>query len=70
MSWLPFEDKQEVGGDFKLKKYMVLIIGIAELTACIIWVLLSQPSTGWIILLAGLGGFTIGRGIAIIKHKK
>lgn len=52
-----------------MKKYAVHIIGIAGLIASFIWMLISQSSTGWFLLLAGLSGSTIWRGITIIKHK-
>ena len=58
------------GGDFKVKKYVMLTIGIAELIAGIIWMLLSQSSTGLFLLFAGLSGSAIWRGITIIKHKR
>ena len=53
-----------------MKKYVMLTIGIAELIAGIIWMLLSQSSTGLFLLFAGLSGSAIWRGITIIKHKR
>lgn len=53
-----------------MKKCAVLIIGMAGLIVSFIWMLLSQSSTGWFLLLASMSGAAIGRGIAIIKNTR
>ena len=53
-----------------MKKYTVLIIGIVLLIVRIIWMVLSQSSTGLFVGLAAISGWLITEGIFRIKKKK
>ncbi len=52
-----------------MKKYALLIVGIAGLIASFIWMSFSKSSTGLFLLLAGMSGVTIEKGICNMKSK-
>lgn len=56
-------------GDKKMKKYIVLILGVLLLIISFVWMILSKTSAGPYFILAAISGSTISEGIRQVRKK-
>ena len=52
---------------FRMKKYIVLILGILLLIISFIWMILSETSTGPFLVLSAISGAKIAEGIHQVR---